>query len=141
MGLVLVVDDELSFRFFLKALFETHGNQVIACQNAKDGLEQVGKKIPDLIILDVMMPGHGGLEMYTTLKKNPQWKNIPVIMLSGVQAKTYAHALAMCGVDGESLPEPYAYVEKPPQPEYLLELAAHHLGLHRSNITVQEQGE
>ena len=141
MGFVLVVDDELTFRFFLKALFATEGHEVVACRNAQEGLDQVRRRIPDLITLDVMMPGHGGLEMYMALKNNEEWRRIPVIMLSGVQAKTYAHALAMCGATGADVPEPYAYVEKPPQPEHLLELARPHLMRPTHNATEPEQGE
>ena len=128
MALVLVVDDELSFRFFLKALFETEGHEVMVGRNAKDGIAHLKKRKPDLITLDVMMPEHGGLEMYRALNAESDWKNIPVIMLSGVGANTYAHALAMSGATGDSLPEPYAYVEKPPKPERLLELARSILG-------------
>ena len=128
MALVLVVDDELSFRFFLKALFETEGHEVMVGRNAKDGIAHLKKRKPDLITLDVMMPEHGGLEMYRALNAESDWKDIPVIMLSGVGANTYAHALAMSGATGDSLPEPYAYVEKPPKPEHLLELARSILG-------------
>lgn len=128
MALVLVVDDELSFRFFLKALFETEGHEVMVGRNAKDGIAHLKKRKPDLITLDVMMPEHGGLEMYRALNAESDWKDIPVIMLSGVGANTYAHALAMSGATGDSLPEPYAYVEKPPKPERLLELARSILG-------------
>lgn len=128
MALVLVVDDELSFRFFLKALFETEGHEVMVGRNAKEGIAHLKKRKPDLITLDVMMPEHGGLEMYRALNAENDWKAIPVIMLSGVGAHTYAHALAMSGATGEPLPEPYAYVEKPPKPEHLLELARSILG-------------
>ena len=128
MALVLVVDDELSFRFFLKALFETEGHEVMVGRNATEALAHARTRKPDLITLDVMMPGHGGLEMYRTLKADGALRDIPVIMLSGVRAGTYAHALAMSGVAGENLPEPAAYIEKPPQPEKLLEVTRSLLG-------------
>ncbi len=123
MALVLVVDDEPSFRFFLKALFESEGHEVLVARNAEEGLAHVRSRKPDMITLDVMMPGHGGLEMYRALCAGEAWRDIPVIMLSGVKASTYAHALAISGVTGETPPEPYAYVEKPPRPEFLLELS------------------
>lgn len=123
MALVLVVDDEMSFRFFLKALFETEGHEVLVGRNAQEGIAHLRKRKPDLITLDVMMPEHGGLEMYRALNAESAWRDIPVIMLSGVKADTYTHALAMSGVSGETLPGPCAYIEKPPQPEHLLEVA------------------
>lgn len=123
MAKLLVVDDEPSFRFFLKALFETEGHTVHLARNAKEALFQVREELPDLITLDVMMPDHGGLEMYRALKAQKEWQGIPVIMLSGVKRETYAHALAMSGITGGALPEPFAYVEKPPQPEALIDLA------------------
>jgi CheY-like chemotaxis protein len=128
MALVLVVDDEPSFRFFLKALFESEGHEVMVGRNAAEGLRHLESRKPALITLDVMMPGHGGLKMYREMKSREAWRDIPVIMLSGVKAGTYAHALAMSGSAGEALPGPFAYVEKPPLPEQLLELARTILG-------------
>ncbi len=133
MALVLVVDDELSFRFFLRALFETEGHEVVVGRNAAEGIAHLKKRKPDLITLDVMMPEHGGLEMYRALNAESDWKDIPVIMLSGVGEQAYAHALAISGAGGDLLPEPYAYIEKPPQPERLLELARSAIG--RSGAT------
>jgi len=128
MALVLIVDDDVSFRFFLKALFETEGHKTLVCRNAAEALDRLSSASPDLITLDVMMPGKGGLEMYRALCAGETWKDIPVIMLSAVKAGTYAHALAISGVTGAELPAPYAYVEKPPKPELLLELALPILG-------------
>lgn len=128
MALVLVVDDEPSFRFMLKALFEMEGHEVVTGRNAKEALAHVRARTPDLITLDVMMPAHGGLEMYRTIKGREEWRHIPVIMLSGVKREAYDHALAMSGAAGENLPEPHAYMEKPPQRERLLELARAVLG-------------
>ena len=123
MAIVLVVDDDPSFRFFLKALFATEGHEVILGRNAAEGLAHLASCTPHLITLDVMMPEHGGLEMYRALQANEKWRRIPVIMLSGVKADTYEHALAMSSTTGAVLPKPFAYVEKPPKPELLLELA------------------
>lgn len=128
MAMVLVVDDELSFRFFLKALFETEGHEVRVARNAEDGLALLRERKPDMITLDVMMPGHGGLAMYRAIHDNENWRDIPVIMLSGVKAITYAHALAISGATGAPMPEPTAYIEKPPRPDELVALARSILG-------------
>lgn len=127
MALVLVVDDDLSFRFFLKALFETDGHEAVAARNGAEGLETARKRRPDLVVLDVMMPGGGGLPMYRAMQADPALRSVPVIMLSGVGGATFAHGLSMCqAADGDGnteVNEPFAYVEKPPRPERLLELA------------------
>lgn len=131
MALVLVVDDDLSFRFFLKALFETDGHEAVAARNGAEGLETARKRRPDLVVLDVMMPGGGGLPMYRAMQADPALRSVPVIMLSGVGGASFAHGLSMCqaadsGRDGGGIPvvnEPFAYVEKPPRPDRLLELA------------------
>ncbi|MFV0349817.1 MAG: response regulator [Halodesulfovibrio sp.] len=119
---ILVVDDELSFRLFLKTLFETGGYQVRAARNGKEGLEKARTKRPACIVLDVMMPERGGLEMYKGLKTTSELRDIPVVMLSAVAAKGFAHALKMIGLAAEELPPPDAYVEKPPRPGPLLEV-------------------
>ncbi|GFM35528.1 response regulator [Desulfovibrio psychrotolerans] len=119
---ILVVDDELSFRLFLKTLFETGGFTVVAARNGKEGLEKARTKRPACIVLDVMMPERGGLEMYRGLKSTPELRNIPVVMLSAVAAKGFAHALKMIGLSAGELPSPEAYVEKPPRPGPLLEI-------------------
>ena len=123
MASVLVVDDEPSFRFFLKALFEMEGHEVRTGRNAREALAHVEERMPDLITLDVMMPAHGGLEMYRTISRHEEWRGIPVIMISGVNREAYDHALAVSGVTGDTLPEPLAYLEKPPVREHLLELS------------------
>lgn len=127
MALVLVVDDDLSFRFFLKALFETDGHEAVAARNGAEGLETARRRRPDLVVLDVMMPGGGGLPMYRAMQADPALRSVPVIMLSGVGGATFAHGLSMCqaadGGGSTEVNEPFAYVEKPPRPDRLLELA------------------
>jgi CheY-like chemotaxis protein len=84
---------------------------------------------PDLIILDVMMPGEGGVPMYRQLRSDPDLASTPVIVLSAVEGRTFAHSLAMMNLGpGPRLPEPEAYIEKPPAPEVLLRKVAAIIG-------------
>lgn len=117
---ILVVDDEMSFRFYLKVLFETGGYHVEAARNGNEGLKMARLCKPDIVVLDVMMPQQGGLEMYRGLRSEPALRNVPVIMLSAVGAGTFAHGLAMVGLAQGDLPPPQAYLEKPPCPDELL---------------------
>ena len=84
---------------------------------------------PDLIILDVMMPGEGGVQMYRQLKTHETLCNIPVIMLSAVAKKTFSHYLNMVNARlKKPIPEPDAYIEKPPEAEDLLKITAALIG-------------
>ncbi|UCH21079.1 MAG: response regulator [Deltaproteobacteria bacterium] len=120
---ILVVDDELDMRIFISTLLETSGYEPIMTSNGKDGIRQARTRLPDIIILDVMMPGEGGVQMYRQLKTDAILKNIPVIMLSAVAEKTFSHYLKMLNVRLENpVPDPEAYMEKPPEADELLKI-------------------
>ena len=122
---VLVVDDELDMRIFISTVFETSGYEAVKARDGKDGLTKARKLLPDLIILDIRMPGEGGVLMYRHLKSDPELKHIPVLMLSGVGKQTFFHYLKMMNIQpDDAIPEPEAYVEKPPNPDELLDIAA-----------------
>ena len=79
---ILVVDDEPSLRFLVASSLEDEGYHIL---EAADGLEAhalVQQDQPDLIILDVMMPGLTGYELCSLLKRNPDTSNILIIMLT-----------------------------------------------------------
>lgn len=121
---VLIVDDELDQRIYVAALFKTSGYTVIVTKNGKEGLQKAKELIPDLIILDVMMPEVGGVNMYRKLKSDPALRDIPVIMLTGVGKTSFSHYLKMVNIQiREPIPEPDAYMEKPLDHEKMLELA------------------
>lgn len=118
---VLVIEDELDMRIFLKTLLETSGYDPVITTNGKEGIAKAKERTPDLIILDVMMPRQGGALTYSQLRSDPELGNIPVIMLSAVSRKTFYHYLNMLSAqDSFEVVEPEAYVEKPPDPRNLL---------------------
>ena len=120
---ILIVEDELDMRYFLKTLLETSGYSVMIANNGQDGFAMVTADKPDLIILDVMMPKQGGAVMYQKLKHDPDFDAIPVIMLSAVSRTSFQHFLKMLKLKADGkVPEPQAYVEKPPDPRNLLHL-------------------
>jgi len=120
---VLVVDDELDMRTYISTLLETSGFKPLLAENGIQGLDMARRDKPKLIILDVMMPKESGINMYRELRKDPDLKGIPIIMLSALSRKTFFHSQKLLDeYDGEKVPEPEAYIEKPPEPEELLEL-------------------
>ena len=122
---VLIVEDEMDMRIFISTLLETSGYTPVVTRDGKEGLAKARDVSPDLIILDVMMPGEGGVHMYRQLKTDQALKSIPVIMLSAVARKTFSHYLNMVNARlDKPISGPDAYIEKPPEAEELLQMAA-----------------
>ena len=117
---ILIVDDEMDMKIFLSTLFETKGYEPVVSKDGKEGLDKARAVMPDLIILDVMMPGEGGVLMYKKLKSDERLRQIPVIILSAVPRKTYQHYLKLLHVKTGAAPEIDAYFEKPPDAEALI---------------------
>jgi CheY-like chemotaxis protein len=81
---ILVVDDDMEIRHVITELLETSGYETMQAASGKQGLEMAELKIPDLILLDVLMPGMDGWTVLTKLQANPKVADIPVIVLSAV---------------------------------------------------------
>jgi CheY-like chemotaxis protein len=125
MGTILIVDDAMDMRVFISALFKTSGYAAVSCRDGSAGLAKAREINPDLIVLDVMMPGTGGALMYKSLKTDHLLTHIPVIMLSAVGQRSFQHYLKMLNLKlAEPLPDPDAYLEKPPEAQHLLDTAA-----------------
>jgi CheY-like chemotaxis protein len=113
----------MDMRTFLATLYETKGYKPIVAADGVEGLQKAKEGKPSVIVLDVMMPKEGGIQLYRNLRSDPATKGIPVIMLSGIAKKTFFHSQNILNrYTGESLPEPEAYIEKPPEPDELLEM-------------------
>lgn len=79
---VLVVDDEPNIVLSLKFLISQQGYEVRTAGNGEEALRALEEKIPDLILLDIMMPKPDGYEVCQKIRATPEWKEIPVIMLT-----------------------------------------------------------
>ncbi|MGH9064847.1 MAG: response regulator transcription factor [Acidimicrobiales bacterium] len=112
-GTVLVVDDDPVIQRLLQVNFEMEGYRVVLAADGAAGLEQARAGHPDIVILDVMMPGMDGLEVVAQLKGDPATSAIPVLLLSAKAQEADIRAAASTGADG--------YVTKPFDPLELLE--------------------
>jgi DNA-binding response OmpR family regulator len=120
---ILIVDDDLNMRIFISIMLETNGYKAIVTKDGKEGIREAKEAAPALIILDLMMPQQGGILMYRQLKVDNNLKDIPVIILSGVDSKAFSHSLKMLNMgQDDPIPEPEAFVEKPPKAEDLLNI-------------------
>lgn len=80
---ILIADDDELVRETLTFLLDEHGYRVTAVANGREALERIAAVHPDLIILDFLMPGINGLQVYRCLRCDPAVRDIPVIFLSG----------------------------------------------------------
>lgn len=81
---ILIVDDEPKNRSLLEVLLKPEGYLTVTANSGDEALAMVAEKPPDLILLDVMMPGMDGYDVAAKLKANPATRNVPVIMLSAL---------------------------------------------------------
>ncbi len=81
---ILIIDDSNTNLVLLESLFKRSGYKVYSALSAKEGLESIKEDIPDLIYLDLRMPELDGFGFIEILRKNNEWKNIPVVILSAV---------------------------------------------------------
>jgi CheY-like chemotaxis protein len=115
---VLVVDDEPDAVEFVRAVLEEAGYEVISAADGEAGLATARAESPDLVILDVQMPGKDGFTVFAEMAKDEALGSTPVIMLTGVGQRVGINfsAEAMGEFYGT---EPAAYVEKPVDPAAL----------------------
>ncbi|MBR0935743.1 response regulator [Bradyrhizobium jicamae] len=93
---VLLIEDELKIRRFLRAGFEIHGFSVREAENAVDGLKAATFNAPDLVILDLALPDMPGAEVLERLRS---WSNVPVIVLSVTSTEDEKVRLLRAGAD------------------------------------------
>jgi DNA-binding response OmpR family regulator len=109
---VLVIDDEAPIRLLCRVNLEAEGMQVIEAADGPAGLEQAREQVPDVVLLDVMMPGLDGWRVAEHLLEDERTNEIPIIFLTArAEFRDRARGLDIGGID---------YVTKPFNP---LELA------------------
>jgi DNA-binding response OmpR family regulator len=79
---ILVVDDEIGALTLIGIMLERGGFNVLKARDAKSALDSLGEQTPDLIILDVMMPGMDGIELCQVIRQREDTRKIPVLILS-----------------------------------------------------------
>src|SRR5579885_2391460 len=80
---VLLVEDDASFRRAVSDVLSLEGFEVLQAPSGKAGILTAQKEMPDLVVLDLIMPGMKGLEVCQTLKQDAQTARIPIIILTG----------------------------------------------------------
>lgn len=129
--IALVVDDESAHIEFVSAILDDNQMKTISASNGKEAMEKIKETKPDIILLDLLMPEQSGMKFFNELKKIEEYRDIPVVVVSG--------ASKMTGVDLKSIiydkkfaerkkkvfgtdASPDVYLEKPVDPAKLVEI-------------------
>lgn len=120
---IFVMGDEPEIQIFLCNLLNAQGFQPVIAESDTEAYQKVIDEDPDLIIIDLIQYRDTKTLLYRALKADEKLKNIPVIMLSTIDRKTFFHCLkCKSSPSGGAMPEPDAFLIKPPEADELLRL-------------------
>jgi putative two-component system response regulator len=107
---ILIVDDDMSARCLLEGILQNQGFETALAENGAQALEIVSTFLPDLILLDLMMPGMTGFEVAARLKANLDTRSIPIIVISSLEDRESRLKGLQAGAD-EFLIKPIDHME------------------------------
>ena len=112
---ILIIDDDPVIVKYLETLFQDNGYTTCTAGSSMEGLDMVKKEKPDLISLDLQMPGDWGPRFYRKLRQDKELRNTPVIVVSGI--------------DGDhAIKDAVAFIAKPFDPDKLLGIVKKTIG-------------
>ena len=133
LGKILIVDDNPSNLKVLYTYLKQAGFEVLVAEDGYSGIEVVKNSLPELILLDVTMPGMDGFEVCRRLKENKQHQNIPVLFLTALsETVNKVKGFEVGGVD---------YITQPTENEEVVARVKTHLMLNRLSQKLQQQNQ
>jgi DNA-binding response OmpR family regulator len=117
---ILIVDDEPNIVLSLEFLMEQVGYEVRVARDGEAALAAIAEHAPDLVLLDVMMPKRDGYDVCQTIRANPSWKNVLIIMLTAKGRDIEREKGMALGADD--------YITKPFSTREVVERVKQHLG-------------
>ncbi len=128
---ILIIDDNLANIHILAKLLEHSGFVVRVAENGEGAIEQLQREIPDLILLDVMMPGIDGFQTCAVIKENPTTTNIPIIFMTALdQTVNKLRGLSLGAVD---------YITKPFDHQEVIARIHLHLELYKLTEKLKQE--
>ena len=85
---ILVVDDSKTELYHLSELLGKRGYTVRTAENGEEALRRLAEEKPDLVLMDVVMPGQNGFQLTRTITRDPRWSDVPVIMCTSKNQET-----------------------------------------------------
>lgn len=106
---LLLIEDNFHNRYLATFLLERQGYEILQAETGPQGLEMAAKLLPDLILLDIQLPGMDGYAVARALKSAPQLKSIPIVAVTSYAMAGDREKCSAVGIEG--------YLEKPLNPE------------------------
>ena len=88
MARILVVDDSPTETEAFRSVLEKNGHEVLNAENGADGVAMARQELPDLVLMDIVMPGLNGFQATRQLTRSPETKNIPVVIVTTKDQET-----------------------------------------------------
>jgi CheY-like chemotaxis protein len=111
---VLVVDDDPDIAAYMSAALEDDGFHTMQARSAEEAMKRLEQVRPDLICMDIMMPGQSGIALYRKIKLDQRFREIPAVFISAYSmARDFTAEGFRKLVPDRRVPEPEAYIEKP----------------------------
>ena len=107
---VLVIDDSPTIVALLKRMLQQNRSEVLEAFDAETGIEIARREVPDLIFLDIVLPGMDGFNALRTLRRDPVTKEVPIIMISGNAQATEQFYVQRIGAD-DFMKKPFSRAE------------------------------
>ncbi len=114
----LVVDDEVDERRYLASILEEAGYTVETAGSAEEAEAAIRLRRPDVILLDLVMPGRGGIHFFARLRGEPDTRDIPLVIVTGIKEQKNVDWREV--VERFKARSPDGLVEKPVDPERLI---------------------
>jgi PAS domain S-box-containing protein len=137
---ILIVDDEIKNRKLLEALLLPEGYNTVIAASGEEALALIERKAPDLVLLDLMMPGMDGYQVASIIKANPATSNIPIVIITAQIDRTARLDGLNCGAE-EFLTKPVDRIELWLRVRNLLRLKDLRDLLQSSSATLERQAQ
>lgn len=116
----VIIDDDPDVRRYIESILLDHGFETRTAQNAREGEDLIRETPPDLICLDLMMPGRSGIQLFSRLKKDEALRDIALIMITGIKEEMNIDWGDIA--KGLRTRKPDGFIEKPVDPGRLIQL-------------------
>ena len=126
---VLIVDDEVDITSYLGTVLTDAGMNVLIAHDGDEALNSLKRRVPDLISLDLVMPGKSGIRVLMELRKNRDWSRIPVIIVTAHARDPKVQRDLRETLAGSTMVGPSLYLEKPVTPQSYLKSICDILGV------------